>query len=86
MADRPVNNLSRKVKRLEAELEDFKNSEKFVLSEDCPTDEKHCGCVPILKSEVKRVRVELDDWKMIARNRGIGWAKENEKVIELKGS
>lgn len=30
-----------------------KNAEKFVLSEDCPTDEIHCGCVVILKKQIK---------------------------------
>ena len=39
--------------RLKEELEDYHNTEKFVLSEDCPTDENHCGCVVILKKRIK---------------------------------
>jgi hypothetical protein len=41
------------------ELEDIRNSEKFILAEDCPQDEKHCGCIPTLKREVERLREAL---------------------------
>ena len=27
-----------------------------VLSEECPTDELHCGCVPALRREIERLR------------------------------
>ena len=48
-----VYKLEEKNKRLSEELEDYHNAEKFVLSEDCPTDEVHCGCVVILKKQIK---------------------------------
>ncbi len=40
-------------KRLKDELKDYHNAEKFVLGDDCPTDEVHCGCVVILKKQIK---------------------------------
>ena len=45
------------IKELEEKLEDWENSAKFVLGDDCPTDEVHCGCVVILKKKIK----ELED-------------------------
>ena len=45
--------LEQENERLKEELEDYHNTEKFVLSEDCPTDENHCGCVVILKKRIK---------------------------------
>ena len=44
---------AKRIKELEEELDDYHNTEKFVLGEDCPTDENHCGCVVILKKRIK---------------------------------
>jgi len=41
---------------LKAELKDRDDWFKARMSEDCPTDEKHCGCVPELKKEVERLQ------------------------------
>ena len=42
-------------------LADWYQSAQGVLSEDCPTDEKHCGCVSVLRAEVARLRGARDD-------------------------
>lgn len=30
-----------------------------VLSEDCPSDEKHCGCVPILREKIAELKATI---------------------------
>lgn len=42
-----------KNERLKDELDEYHNAEKFVLGDDCPTDEVHCGCMVILKKQIK---------------------------------
>ena len=37
---------------LKEKLTDWENGVKKVLSEDCPSDEHHCTCVPALKTEL----------------------------------
>ena len=37
------------------ELDDWLEGAKRVMSEDCPTDEKHCACVPTLRRELAKV-------------------------------
>lgn len=50
----------KKIKELEFEVEDWRNSAKSVMSEDCPTDEKHCTCVPYLKKELSSLRAVIE--------------------------
>ena len=50
-----------RIKDLEEELDDYHNTEKFVLGEDCPTDENHCGCVVILKKRIKDLEDTFKD-------------------------
>ena len=54
-----VEKLERERDEARAELDDIKESTKFVMAEDCPTDEIHCGCVPILKTENARLSKAL---------------------------
>ncbi len=49
------------VERLREELADIENSHRFVMAEDCPTDEVHCGCVPILKAENARLLARIKE-------------------------
>jgi len=46
------------------ELDDWKNSAKFV--EEPPHDEVHCGCVPVLRKLLKDARAERDQWREAA--------------------
>lgn len=45
---------------LAEELLDFKQSAERVLSETCPSDERHCGCVVYLRAEIERLRKVID--------------------------
>ena len=53
--------LKKRIKELESKLEEWENIKKFVLSEDCPTDEVHCGCVIILKKRIKELEAALKE-------------------------
>ena len=46
--------------RLVQEIEDIKESYKFVMDEKCTSDEKHCACVPPLRQMVKELQAALD--------------------------
>ena len=56
-----------RIKELEEKLEDWENSAKFVLGDDCPTDEVHCGCVVILKKRIKELENLLEQLVWIAK-------------------
>ena len=42
-----------------AEVEDWRETQRSVMSETCPTDEKHCTCAPMLKKENASLRAEV---------------------------
>jgi hypothetical protein len=44
----------------QAELADRRDSDQRILSEQCPSDEQHCACVPTLRREVARLREALE--------------------------
>jgi len=46
--------------RLKGVIADYRQDIARVLDEQCPTDERHCGCVPILRAEIERLRGALD--------------------------
>jgi len=48
---------------LQAELDDYHNAEKFVA--DPPHDEICCGCVGILRKQLKDVQTELEEYKAV---------------------
>lgn len=58
-----IYDLRKKVAELEAELKDRDDWFKARMSEDCPTDEVHCGCVPELKKRVQELEAELKSLK-----------------------
>lgn len=43
--------------------EEYENPKKFVLDEKCSEEEKHCGCVSILRPETKKLEKENKDLK-----------------------
>lgn len=51
------------VRRLTAELSDIHETHRRIISEQCPTDERHCTCVPALRSELEKVTAERDELK-----------------------
>ena len=53
----PIEQQAEQIIELEEKLEDWENSAKFVLGNDCPTDEVRCGCVVILKKRI----IELEE-------------------------
>lgn len=59
-----------KIAKLEAEnedlrsrLDDYRQDYEKTVNDQCPTDERHCGCVPILRRENRLLSEELADAK-----------------------
>jgi len=73
------NRLEKREKEL-AELREWKadveDSHKRVMSEQCPTDEQHCTCVPILRAEL----AEALEWKKLS---ACAVCAENPSVAEF---
>jgi len=42
--------------KLRERLNDWEDTVKAVMSEECDSDEKHCTCVPILREQIKKLR------------------------------
>jgi hypothetical protein len=55
--------------RLKDDLAAVQEVHKQVMSERCPTDEKHCTCVPILRSELTKLKAF---WE---------WSREADKQL-----
>lgn len=45
---------------LKAEVADWRDTQRAVMSETCPTDEVHCTCVPMLKKKITELEAERD--------------------------
>jgi hypothetical protein len=52
--------LEQEIEQLREELADIKDGNRIILDEKCASDEVHCGCVPVLRGEVERLREALD--------------------------
>lgn len=50
------------IKKLQAELADYHDAEKFVA--DPPHDYSCCGCVAILRVKIARYEAEMDEWNL----------------------
>ena len=46
--------------RLAAEVADWREQHRRVMDEDCPSDERHCTCVPVLRAENAALRARVD--------------------------
>uniref|UniRef100_A0A6M3JNM9 Uncharacterized protein n=2 Tax=viral metagenome TaxID=1070528 RepID=A0A6M3JNM9_9ZZZZ len=44
------------LEKVQAELADIHNSHKFIMDEKCSSQEKHCGCVPLLRAELTALK------------------------------
>ena len=58
--------LNARIAELEAEnaelrdvIGDYRNDASRVLDEKCPSDERHCGCVPILRDQLNKYQKAL---------------------------
>jgi hypothetical protein len=58
--DNQTHELHLMVVQLREELADIKDGNRIILDEKCASDEKHCGCVPVLRGEIERLRAGLD--------------------------
>lgn len=50
--------------RAQARLDEYEETARRILAEDCAPDEKHCTCVPALRAEIERLKkkiAELED-------------------------
>ena len=52
--------------RLRNELAVITEQHVRVMSETCPTDERHCTCVPILRREIERLQGVRDHYYRVA--------------------
>ena len=77
----------KRIEELEEKLEDWENSAKFVLGDDCPTDEVHCGCVVILKKRIKQLEALIKDVRNLINTKGhvSKWKIYNWLEQALKG-
>ena len=47
--------------RLRERLDDYRDDYIAVMNENCAGDEKHCSCVPVLRTELAALRAVADD-------------------------
>lgn len=73
-----INELFDEIERLEKEnfrlkeanedaqsrLDDYRQDYATVVNDQCPTDERHCGCVPILRRENRLLSEDLANTKL----------------------
>ena len=52
----------------DAELADIREAHRKVMAEECPSDEHHCTCVPVLRAEIKRLRGAMELAHKMARH------------------
>ena len=61
------------IERLRLIVDDITNAHRVVMDEACGADERHCTCVPILRSEIEQL------WRMLAA----ADARTGEKIEEI---
>lgn len=72
---------------LKAELDDQREAYRKTIEDECATDEKHCACVPFLRSEVKRISDECDEGRCpSAEHERLAAAALREKAERLHGA
>jgi hypothetical protein len=49
------------IERLQSIIDDYREGIAKTLEERCPSDEHHCGCVPILRQEIERLKSGKDN-------------------------
>ena len=57
---RPIEDaLNKRIAELRDVIGDYRNDVSRVLDEKCPSDERHCGCVPILRDQLNKYQKAL---------------------------
>ena len=57
---RPIEDaLNARIAELRDVIGDYRNDVSRVLDEKCPSDERHCGCVPILRDQLNKYQKAL---------------------------
>ena len=58
--NRPIEDaLNARIAELRGVISDYRNDASRVLDEKCPSDERHCGCVPILRDQLNKYQKAL---------------------------
>lgn len=57
----PVESMLEEIEKLQSIIDDYREGIAKTLEERCPSDERHCGCVPILRQEIDRLKNEKDN-------------------------
>jgi len=66
-------------KDAQSRLDDYRQDYEKVVNDLCPTDERHCGCVPILRRENRLISEELADAKFDIQD----VKAENERLSQM---
>ncbi len=69
-----IEGLREENKSLTRRLEDWEETQRSIMDEPCREDEVHCTCVPVLRTEIKKVRKECRvaaDWLDLAHGRNL---------------
>ncbi len=70
-------------KDAQSRLDDYRQDYAKVVNDLCPTDERHCGCVPILRRENRLISEELADAKDELKHLKLKIWKQLQKVTKL---
>lgn len=59
----PIRKVEAERVALQAQLDELQEQHRRIIAEECPTDEKHCGCVPALRGEIGQLQGENERLK-----------------------
>ncbi len=62
-----IDRLLKKSERLAVRLADWEETQRSIMDEPCRGDEVHCTCVPVLRTEITRLREKVRDARECAR-------------------
>jgi len=71
------------IERLQGELEDINDSHKAVMGERCD-DEMHCTCVPALRAEIERLRIERKCYEAVGKESLVLKAERDKARAEIE--
>ena len=64
----------RELEQSRAEVADWRETQRKVMTESCDPDFKHCTCVPVLRAEMKRLKEPKCKWSECPNADGsLGW-------------
>ena len=82
-SDSVVIDLLGEIEKLKDTVEDYRSSYERVASDQCPTDERHCGCVPILRQEIAKLKKDVADLCPIGDLAGLpAWQTEKAHMMD----